>query len=146
MRPKSALRRNEINEFITRLYDGDLHAKRVLSLANGTLGVLSSASLAVHAVGQGLAQAQGTLSKHAVKQVDRLLSNDGGGDGRVLRPLGALHGGVSPGGVGGTGLDELCSGWARDTGVVDVDESWSCDAADVEDGAGIDTEGESDGV
>ena len=77
MRPKSALRRNEINEFITRLYDGDLHAKRVLSLANGTLGVLSSASLAVHAVGQGLAQAQGTLSKHAVKQVDRLLSNDG---------------------------------------------------------------------
>ena len=31
MRPKSALRRNEINEFITRLYDGDLHAKRVLS-------------------------------------------------------------------------------------------------------------------
>ena len=77
MRPKGALRRNEINEFITRLYDGDLHAKRVLSLANGTLGVLSSASLAVHAVGQGLAQAQGTLGKHAVKQVDRLLSNDG---------------------------------------------------------------------
>ena len=52
MRLKGALRRNEINEFITRLYDGDLHAKRVLSLANGTLGVLSSASLAVHAVGQ----------------------------------------------------------------------------------------------
>ena len=77
MRLKGALRRNEINEFITRLYDGDLHAKRVLSLANGTLGVLSSASLAVHAVGQGLAQTQGTLSKHAVKQVDRLLSNDG---------------------------------------------------------------------
>ena len=77
MRPKGAVRRAEIFEFITRLYDGDLHAKRVLSLANGTLGVLSSASLAVHAVGQGLAQAQGTLSKHAVKQVDRLLSNDG---------------------------------------------------------------------
>ena len=75
MRPKGALRRNEINEFITRLYDGDLHAKRVLSLANGTLGVLSSASLAVHAVGQGLAQ--GMLGRHAVKQVDRLLSNDG---------------------------------------------------------------------
>ena len=36
MRLKGALRRNEINEFITRLYDGDLHAKRVLSLANGT--------------------------------------------------------------------------------------------------------------
>ena len=54
MRPKGAVRRAETFEFITRLYDGDLHAKRVLSLANGTLGVLSSASLAVHAVGQGL--------------------------------------------------------------------------------------------
>ena len=53
MRPKGALWRDEIFEFITRLYDGDLHAKRVLSLANGTLGVLGSASLAVHAVGTG---------------------------------------------------------------------------------------------
>ena len=72
-----ALRREEILGFITRMYEGNLHAKRVLSLANGTLGVLGSASLAVHAVGQGLAQAQGTLGKHAIKQVDRLLSNEG---------------------------------------------------------------------
>jgi len=72
-----ALRQNDIIGFISTLYDGDLHAKRVLSLANATLGVLTSASLAVHAVGQGLAHAQGTLSKHGVKQVDRLLSNRG---------------------------------------------------------------------
>ena len=72
-----ALRRDEIIEFITGLYAGDLHAKRVLSLANATLGVLTSASLAVHAVGQGMAQALGKLSKHGVKQVDRLLSNRG---------------------------------------------------------------------
>jgi hypothetical protein len=72
-----ALRQNDIVEFIGSLFDGDLHAKRVLSLANGTLGVLSSASLAVHAIGQGLAHAQGTLSKHGVKQVERLLSNRG---------------------------------------------------------------------
>ena len=52
-----------------------MHAKRVLSLATATLGVLTSASLAIHAVGRGLAQAMGTLTKHAVKQVDRLLSN-----------------------------------------------------------------------
>ena len=64
-------------EFITRLYDGDLHAKRVLSLANAALGILTSASLAVHAIGQGLAQALGKLSKHGVKQIDRLLSNEG---------------------------------------------------------------------
>ena len=49
----------------------------MLSLSNATLGVLVSASLAVHAIGQGLAQASGKLSKHAVKQVDRLLSNQG---------------------------------------------------------------------
>ena len=38
MRIKKVLRRDEIMKFITRLYDGDLHAKRVLSLANATLG------------------------------------------------------------------------------------------------------------
>ena len=46
-------------------------------LGDGALGVLVSASLAVHAIGQGLAQALGKLSKHGVKQVDRLLSNQG---------------------------------------------------------------------
>ena len=74
---KQRLCQKDIVGFVTRLYDGDLHAKRVLSLANGTLGVLTSASLAVHAIGQGLAHAQGTLSKHGVKQVDRMLSNQG---------------------------------------------------------------------
>ena len=71
------LRKHDILHFITTLYEGDLHAKRVLSLANATLGVLTSASLAIHAVGRGLAQAMGTLTKHGVKQVDRLLSNRG---------------------------------------------------------------------
>ena len=79
-RPASSgqwLRRHDLLNFITTLYEGDLHAKRVLSLANATLGVLTSASLAIHAVGRGLAQALGTLTKHGVKQVDRLLSNRG---------------------------------------------------------------------
>jgi hypothetical protein len=73
----ATLRQEDIIGFITTLYEGALHAKRVLSLANATLGVLTSASLAVHAGGQGLAHAQGTLSKHGVKRVDRLLSNQG---------------------------------------------------------------------
>ena len=76
MADKAVLRRDDISEFITNLYEGDLHAKRVLSLANATLGVLTSASLTVHAIGQGLAQAMGKLSKHGIKQVDRLLSNE----------------------------------------------------------------------
>ena len=75
MKSRDVLREDHLISFTTELYDGDLHAKRVLSLAHGTLGVLTSASLAVRAIGQGLAHARGTLSKHAVKQVDRLLSN-----------------------------------------------------------------------
>ena len=46
------------------------------SLANATLGVIKSASLAVNTIGQGLALARGLLTKHAIKQVDRLLSNE----------------------------------------------------------------------
>ena len=75
MKARAVLREDRLISFIDKLYDGDLHAKRVVSLAHGTLGVLTSASLAVHAIGQGLAHARGTLSKHGVKQVDRLLSN-----------------------------------------------------------------------
>ena len=48
-----------------------------MSLANGTVGVVRGASLAVSIIGQSLAQARGRLSKHAIKQVDRLLSNQG---------------------------------------------------------------------
>ncbi|MEK7730342.1 MAG: IS4 family transposase [Planctomycetota bacterium] len=55
----------------------DFHAKRVLSLANGVTGTIHGATLGIHAIGQGLAQAQGLNPKHAVKQVDRLLSNAG---------------------------------------------------------------------
>ena len=33
---KKVLRRDEIMKFITQLYEGDLHAKRVLSLSNAT--------------------------------------------------------------------------------------------------------------
>ena len=66
-----------IRRFLESLFGEDVHAKRVLSLANATLGVLCSASLAVHAIGQGLAHARGLITKHAVKQVDRLLSNPG---------------------------------------------------------------------
>jgi hypothetical protein len=44
-----------VHTFLSGLFDGDLHAKRVLSLANATLGVLRTASLAVHTIGLGLA-------------------------------------------------------------------------------------------
>jgi hypothetical protein len=60
---------------IVGLYGTDLHAKRIASLAGATLGVMQAASLAVAMIGQALAR--GRVTKHAVKQVDRLLSNEG---------------------------------------------------------------------
>ena len=66
-----------VRRMLEKLFEADLHAKRVLSLANGTLGVIAGASLSVHAIGVGLAVAGGRATKHAIKQVDRLLSNQG---------------------------------------------------------------------
>ena len=77
MRQKQTLCFREVYHFLEALFDNDLHAKRILSLANATLGVIKSASLAVNTIGQGLALARGLLTKHAIKQVDRLLSNEG---------------------------------------------------------------------
>jgi hypothetical protein len=68
---------DDVRSFIGELYGPDLHAKRVASLAGATLGVMTAASLAVAMIGHALAQARGLVTKHAVKQVDRLLSNDG---------------------------------------------------------------------
>jgi len=67
----------DIRSFVGEVYGGDLHAKRVDSLAGATLGVMQSASLAVAMIGQALAQARGSVTKHAIKQVDRMLSNNG---------------------------------------------------------------------
>jgi Transposase DDE domain len=64
-------------QFLDRIFGADVHAKRIESLANATLGVISTASLAVNTIGHGLALARGKLTKHAIKQVDRLLSNPG---------------------------------------------------------------------
>jgi hypothetical protein len=75
MATATAFRLGDIHAFLESLFEGDVHAKRVYSMANAVLGVMTSASLAIHAIGQGLAQARGRVTKHAIKQVDRLLSN-----------------------------------------------------------------------
>jgi hypothetical protein len=74
---KNRLRPADTQRFVEELVGEDFHAKRVLSVANGVTGTIHSATLGIHAIGQGLAQAQGLNPKHAVKQVDRLLSNTG---------------------------------------------------------------------
>ena len=65
----------EVEKFARQVCGGDMHAARVLSLANAVTGSLWASALAVSAIGAGLAQARGIAAKHCVKQVDRLLSN-----------------------------------------------------------------------
>lgn len=65
----------KIYEFIEEIAGEDMHAKRVLSIANAVTGLVHNAVLAVHAIGLGLAQVMSLDRKHATKQVDRLLSN-----------------------------------------------------------------------
>ena len=73
--PRPILAPDHVHQYVENLVGEDLHAKRVLSLANGVVGVIHAAALAVHFIGEGLASAMGTDPKHAIKQVDRLLSN-----------------------------------------------------------------------
>ena len=57
-----------VHRFLKSLFGGDLHAKRIFSLAGATTGAIENASLAVALIGQGLATARGLLPKHASTQ------------------------------------------------------------------------------
>src|ERR671921_531921 len=72
---RTCMQFKDVRSFLDSILSEDTHAKRVDSLANATLGVMTGASLSVAVIGKSLAQARGLLPKHAVKQVDRLLSN-----------------------------------------------------------------------
>ena len=52
---RKALTFDDIHNFLSGFLAEDVHAKRDLSLANATLGVIGSASLVVNQIGQGLA-------------------------------------------------------------------------------------------
>jgi hypothetical protein len=71
------LDRDRITKLVSTIFADDLHAKRVASLANAAVGVLEGAALGIHAIGRALVFHSGLDSRHAVKQVDRLLSNTG---------------------------------------------------------------------
>jgi len=55
----------------------DLHAKRIKSLANYSVGAMQATSASIHAIGAAYAAVAEIAPKHAVKQVDRYLSNKG---------------------------------------------------------------------
>ena len=66
-----------VHELVAELLSYDVHTVRVLLFASGGLDVVQAAALGVHAIVRGLADAMGLDPKHAIEQVDRLLSNRG---------------------------------------------------------------------
>ena len=52
MQPNQPPCLTDVQRVLTRLFEGDPQAKRVLSLANVTVGVIRTAALAVHTIGQ----------------------------------------------------------------------------------------------
>ncbi|WP_159397427.1 hypothetical protein [Sorangium cellulosum] len=52
---------------VEQVFREDMHAARVLSLANGVIGVLHAAVLAVHAIGQAYAKVANIQPKSGVK-------------------------------------------------------------------------------
>ena len=63
------------DSFLHDCFDAELHKKTLRSVRDAVLGTLASARAGVAHIGRGLAQARGLRPKHAIKQVDRLLSN-----------------------------------------------------------------------
>lgn len=66
----------DVKEITGSIYGESQHSKRIESIACAALGVIASTSLIVHRIGRGMAAELNLIDKHAVKQVDRLLSNE----------------------------------------------------------------------
>jgi hypothetical protein len=75
MTKKPTFMPSDVHPFLASIFEGDVHAKRVASMADATLGILNSGALGIHKIGRGLAIARGIEDKSAIKQVDRLLGN-----------------------------------------------------------------------
>lgn len=73
---RNRFRRSQVREQVGEMIGDNMHAKRVDSVADGVTGVLEAASVSIAAIGAGLAANDGLNPKHAIKQVDRLLSNE----------------------------------------------------------------------
>ncbi len=81
--------RDVIVKLLDPVFAPTLHKKRVLSLAQATLGVLYTDRISIAEIGRMLAAATGKSPKHCVKQVDRFLSNEGIDLGTFFGPMSA---------------------------------------------------------
>ncbi len=73
---KAGLNASSIERFLGEVLEVDWHVATLRSVSLGTLGVLHAVSLCIHVIGRAVAWARDKDPKHAVKQVDRLLSNE----------------------------------------------------------------------
>jgi len=71
---KLSLRR--VNSMLDDIFE-DVHAKRVEALANYAVAAMTAPCAAIHAIGAAYAAIANIQPKSGIKQVDRLLSNDG---------------------------------------------------------------------
>ena len=76
----------QVVEQVEQIFGDDLHARRVLSLANGVVGTIDAAVLSIHAIGRGYARVTNNDKKHGVKQTDRMLGNQGINVWTLFRP------------------------------------------------------------
>jgi hypothetical protein len=77
LRRRRMSRASNAASFVDDIFSQDIHVKRVQSLAGGVLGVLHAAMLSIAVVGRAMADVSGIKHKSGVKQIDRLLSNEG---------------------------------------------------------------------
>jgi hypothetical protein len=75
--PRTVLGMEHTTELLEDLFGEDLHLARVRSLANGVAGVLNASRVSIAAVGRSIAALRKIQDKSGVKQLDRLLSNEG---------------------------------------------------------------------
>ena len=73
---RRSIERERVDEFAYQVFEGSIHTQRIASLADGIDGVLHSAQLGIRSIGAGLAAANGLIPRHAIKQIDRLFSNE----------------------------------------------------------------------
>ncbi len=72
---RAGLDETSVAELLGKTLEVDWHVATLESVALGTLGVLHAVSLCIHAIGRASAWARDRDPKHAVKQIDGLLSN-----------------------------------------------------------------------
>lgn len=74
---KNQLTPKNILKYVEKIIGESFHQKRVESIANAAIGVIKAVDLKVQSIGHGLASMLDKQSKHAIKQIDRYLSNEG---------------------------------------------------------------------